>query len=197
MDSAACVIGDAVEGGNTIANNQAGVWVVLPGLPLYGIRANSISSNGGLGIVSGPAPVIRPNAAGALDNFPLIVSVTSDGTDTTIQGVYRGAPNCPVGIDFFASPVCSRRPRDFEEGETYLGSQDGQSRANGEFAFDVTLPLSSEDVPRDGDRHRRPLSVPSFAGWGVRRTRSRRRNSRSGSRSRSSPRAVRLGAGPM
>ena len=129
LDSAACVIGDAVEGGNTIANNQAGVWVVLPGLPLYSIRANSISSNGGLGIVSGPAPVIRPNAAGVLDNFPLIVSATSDDTNTTVQGVYRGAPNCPVGIDFFASPVCSRRPRDFEEGETYLGSQDGQSDA--------------------------------------------------------------------
>ena len=144
VDSAACVIGDAVEGGNTIANNQAGVWV-LPGLPLYSIRANSISSNGGLGIVSGPAPVIRPNAAGSLDNFPLIMSVTSDDASTTIQGVYRGAPNCPVGIDFFASPICSRRPREFEEGERYLGSQDGQSDASGEFAFDVTLPVPLED----------------------------------------------------
>ena len=145
VDSAACLIGDAFDGGNTIAYNQAGVWVVLPGLPLYGIRANSIYANGGLGIVSGSAPVIHPNAAGALDNFPLIVSVTSDDTSTTVQGVYRGAPNCPVGIDFFVSPICSPRPRQFEEGETYVGSEDGQSDASGEFAFTVTLPVSLDN----------------------------------------------------
>ena len=128
-------------GGNTIAFNAVGVWMRPPtfGHRLQ-INLNSIFSNGGLGIVHGDSPVIVANTPGSMLNFPLLTSVVSDGSSTTIEGVYHGVYNDSVHISFFSSPACSTRPRDFAEGQTFLGSWTA-GPSNGEVAFSVVLPV--------------------------------------------------------
>jgi hypothetical protein len=46
-------------------------------------------------------------------------------------------------LDFYANPPCTRFPRDFNEGETYLGSSQITTDGAGHFDFDVTLPIGS------------------------------------------------------
>ncbi len=139
-------IGGAVYGaGNTIAfNGAAGVQIVSGTGNL--VRANSIDSNGGLGIDLGPTGV-TPNdpgdadtGANELQNYPVLTNVTASWTSTFIQGSLNSRPNSTFQIDYYNSPMANLSG--FGEGKTYLGSVSLSTDANGNAAFHVSFPFS-------------------------------------------------------
>ena len=154
--SAGSVIGGVDPGeGNTIAFNQgAGIVVDFStGYVGWTIRGNSIHSNGGLGIDLAPDGV-NPNDVGDADdgpnklqNFPIVSTVTAlgpAGGGTRIQGILHSSPSTTFDLDFYANPACSNFPREFLEGETYIGSSQVTTNGSGTFSFDVTLPVTVE-----------------------------------------------------
>ena len=67
---------------------------------------------------------------------------------TRLAGKLHSAPSTTFDLDFYANPACSNFPREFVEGETWLGSSSVTTDASGDAAFDETFPVA--------DRGRRP-----------------------------------------
>jgi IPT/TIG domain/S-layer homology domain len=107
------------------------------------IRGNSIHDNVKTGIdLGGSGP--HPNdlgdgdtGANALQNFP-IVSAVSYGAHTTVDGLLNSTASTTFDLDFYSNPVCSNFPRDFLQGETYIGSAQVTTNASGNGSFHVT-----------------------------------------------------------
>ena len=119
------------------------------------IRRNSIFDNGDLGIDLTPNAGVTPNDVGdadtgpnGLQNFPLIQSVEHLGPQgagsTRVLGAFNGAASTTFDLDFYANPACSAFPREFLEGETYLGSTQVTTDGSGDASIDVTLPVVTE-----------------------------------------------------
>ncbi len=125
---------------NIIAFNAVGVWYMQPELFLScRIDVNSFNSNHGLGIVIGDEPTIKANT------FPLLTSVVSAGGSTTFEG-FGTLSGEEQTLDFYASPACSPRPQDFDEGVTPLGSADVVTGPSGEFSVVLPVTLNGERV---------------------------------------------------
>ncbi len=141
--------------GNVIANTRqtsgTGDGVYLPFSGGNVIRGNSIYGNFGLGIDVMPAGSpegVTPNDPGDADtggngmqNFPLFTSITT-GATTHVQGVLHSKAATLYTLDFYAD-ACSNFPREFLEGETWIGTTQIASDGNGDAAFDVTLPVAT------------------------------------------------------
>ena len=146
---------------NTIGASAAGAGNVIAFHPLDGIsatnatgnaiRGNAVFSNGSLGIDLVPEdptpndPGDADSGANDLQNFPVISSVTilaPAGSGTRFQGILHAAPSTTFELDFFESPGCSNSPREFVEGQTYLGSGQVSTDGTGTGAFDVTVPAA-------------------------------------------------------
>ena len=119
------------------------------------IRGNSIHDNGALGIdllgAVGPTandPGDTDTGANDLQNFPIIQSVEHLGpqgaVSTRIVGKLGSAPSTTYDLDFYSNPACSNFPREFVEGETWLGTSQVTTDGNGDATFDVTLPVETE-----------------------------------------------------
>jgi hypothetical protein len=143
--------------GNVIAFNSGYLGFSLPvGVLVYSgsrripIRGNSIHDNEQLGISfnnGGPTPNDPGDAdTGPNDqqNFPILKSVFHGASSTRIVGKLDSAASTTYFLDFYANPSCTRFPRDFDEGETYLGSAQVTTGGNGHASFDVTLPVATE-----------------------------------------------------
>jgi hypothetical protein len=151
--------------GNVIAFNG------LPGQGTSGVTVNAFNGSGntirgnsihdnlgqyGLGIdLSGNG--VTPNDSGDGDtgandvqNFPIVSSVTNlaPQAGTRIQGVLHSTPSTTYDLDFYSNPACSNFPREFLQGETYLGSSQVTTDGSGTGAFDVMLPVSVETGAR-------------------------------------------------
>ena len=147
--------GTAAGEGNVIAYNGgwAGIAVANQGIT---IRGNSIfdnpgdDSNNGLGIDLLTAGLgVTLNDAGDGDagpnggqNFPVITSVTYGGASTTVAGTLNSTAATIFDLDFYADPVCSRRPQDLPEGKTYLGSVQVTTDGSGNAVFNEALPVA-------------------------------------------------------
>jgi S-layer homology domain len=146
LDVGASQVGGLAPGeGNVIAHNGTGgtILSVITGgvLRLDGpvtIRGNSIFDNEPLGIDVG-ADGVTPNVLYGANNFPIITSVVPGATTTHIEGTLNSKEDGTYHVDLYASPSCTRRPQDFLEGETYLGSVDASTDeyGNATFATDV------------------------------------------------------------
>jgi len=118
------------------------------------IRGNSIHDNGGLGIelwefnTTGPTANDSGDAdAGANNrqNFPILTSVTilaPQGSGTRVQGKFNSTPSTTFDLDFYGNAACSNFPREFLEGETYLGSSQVATDGSGNATIDVTVPTA-------------------------------------------------------
>jgi hypothetical protein len=156
------VVGGTAAGeGNVIAYNGAkdptggGVVILGGGRVQDAIRGNSIYANVSSGSVAnrglgidldndGPSPNDAGDADGGgnLDqNYPELSSVTPLGPEsgTHIQGHLHSAPSTTYDVDFFSSPACLPRPRDFYQGQTYLGSHQVTTDGSGNAMIDVML----------------------------------------------------------
>ncbi len=143
------------EEGNIISGNSSiGIGASGDSQTLT-IRGNSIFDNGALGIrLSGQSDLSlpMPNDAGDGDggangqqNFPIVSSVTSQlvaGASTRIQGVLHSQPSTTFDLDFYENLACTSFPREFLEGQSYIGSGQVTTDGSGTGVFDVTLPVS-------------------------------------------------------
>ena len=137
--------------GNVISHNRYGLWIEsqapdgIPG-PALTWSGNSIFDNGGLGIVEGNPPSIS-------GPYAVITSVVPNSTTTTITGFVHVPVGAFVftwaGLEFFSSPACSkRRPRDFDEGKTPIGSVTitVDPFTIGTFSVDVPVVITDEVI---------------------------------------------------
>jgi hypothetical protein len=145
-----CTIGGLGPGeANVIAYNGAH-GVVTDGDHTK-VRGNSIHDNGYLGIDlytgnNSPKPNDTGDADGGsngLQNFPIIQSVTT-GASTHVVGKLDSKPSTTFDVDLYANAACSSFPREFVEGETYLGSTQVTTDGAGHASIDVTLPVATE-----------------------------------------------------
>ena len=143
---------------NVIAYNLAqGVLLTSNGGSKNSVRGNSIHDNGELGIdlgVVGPDfndPLDADNGANQQQNFPILTSVEHlgpQGGSTRILGKLNSTPSTTFDLDFYANASCSNFPREFLEGETYLGSSQVTTDASGDAAIDVTLSVVTDPAAR-------------------------------------------------
>ena len=134
-------------GGNLIAFNGSLGLDVLSGTR-NAIRGNSIHDNVGLGISLSNSVHPTANDLGDgdsgpnnLQNFPVLSSVTYGAGNTTVTGLLNSTPDTTFDLDFYANAGCSNFPRDFVQGETYLGSSQVTTDGSGNAPFTVsTLP---------------------------------------------------------
>ena len=149
-------IGGSVPGAaNVIAFNGPTEEVGVNGIELIGdntkntsIRGNSIYSNGRLGIDISPSGV-TPNDAGDADggpnnrqNFPLITSVVSTASQTTITGTLNSTPNTTFIVDFYANAVCDASGNGEGAKPFALNPAPVITDANGNATFNVIVPTS-------------------------------------------------------
>lgn len=108
------------------------------------ISANSIRSNGGLGIDLGNEgvtandhcdPDTGPNN---LQNFPVLLSAVPGTGSIAVRGTLDSAPSTSYRIEFFSSPVCD--PSGHGEGQRFLGSKVVTTDPSCGATFDATLP---------------------------------------------------------
>jgi hypothetical protein len=156
------VIGGTGPGeGNVIAHTtgggqfETGVGVYVPANPRITIRGNRIFGHFGIGIdnMQGGAPDgVTPNDPGDVDgggagnllqNFPVLGPVTT-GATTRIQGFLHSIAATTYDLDFFVNPACSNFPREFVQGQTYIGSDQVTTDGSGNATIDVTFPVPTE-----------------------------------------------------
>ncbi len=137
----------AFSAGYLVGSPPAGIVNIGPQIP---IRGNSIHDNQALGLDhqgDGPTPNdpgdadVGPNG---LQNFPILQSVVIGASSVEIHGKFDSAPSTTYDLDFYANSPCARFPREFLEGETYLGSVPVTTDGSGHAALDVTLPVAVE-----------------------------------------------------
>jgi hypothetical protein len=161
-ENASFIVGGTGPGeANVIAFNSGYLAYALPvGALIYSgarevtIRGNSIHDNEQLGISfnsGGPTPNDPGDAdTGGNDqqNFPIVRSIIHGASSTEVLGKFHSAASTEYTLDFYANPACTRFPRDFNQGETYLGSSPITTDASGAAEFDVTLPVATVDGAR-------------------------------------------------
>ncbi len=135
--------GTQLAASNKIAfNGGAGVSVAFGSGNV--IRINSIFSNGGLGIDLGANGVTANDGndgdtgPNQLQNFPVITSVLSSATLTTILGSLKSIPNTTFSVDFYSNSAVD--PSGNGEGAQFFGSTSVTTNVSGDGTISVTLP---------------------------------------------------------
>ncbi|HEX6185118.1 MAG TPA: Calx-beta domain-containing protein [Pyrinomonadaceae bacterium] len=119
------------------------------------LRANSVHSNGGLGIDLvaftfppqgglGDNDGVTPNdpsdadvGSNNLQNAPVVTSVVFENGAASFQGRLDSAPNQTYTVDLYASAACD--PSGHGEGQVYLGPVSATTDAAGTAAFSATM----------------------------------------------------------
>ncbi|TMC00262.1 MAG: hypothetical protein E6J42_01355 [Chloroflexi bacterium] len=129
--------------GNVIAFN-GGNGVLIDSGTGDSILSNSIFSNASLGIDLG-FDGLTPNDAGDgdsgannLQNFPVLSTVQSTNSGTTVTGNLNSTPGSSFTIQFFSGNACD--PSGNGEGKTLLGSLNVQTSGTGSAGFNQTFP---------------------------------------------------------
>src|SRR5437763_1546528 len=108
---------------NIIANNGADGIIVRGGTGNR-IETDSIHDNGTLGIDLTPSLNSGPDGVTAngsgQQNFPILTSASSDGTNTTVQGTLTANAGTTYRIEIFASAACDSSGNG--EGATFVGT---------------------------------------------------------------------------
>lgn len=140
--------GPAAGAGNIIAfNRNFGVWVVGGRATGNLIRSNRIFSNSLLGInlINEDSDRVTPNDLGdpdvggnALQNFPVLTSAMSDGSDITIQGTLNSMTNGAFTIEFFSNTIC--HSSGCGEGKKPLGLLSVMTDGSGNAIFSSVIP---------------------------------------------------------
>jgi hypothetical protein len=124
---------------NTIAFNQLQGVRVASSFHGVTLSANSIHSNGLLGIdllPQGPTPndpLDADGGANALQNFPVLSSAACVGGQANLAGSLDSEPNHSYVIEIFASAACD--PSGFGEGQTFFGAFPVETNASGHTDF--------------------------------------------------------------
>lgn len=154
QDASGTRIGGTTPGAaNLIAfNAEWGVFVVeQEGRAISNtIRANSIHSNGLLGINLG-FDTVHANDDGDGDsgpnnyqNYPVLTEVKSSSGSTTIKGTLNSVPNTSYILDFYNNSACTSYG--YGEGKTYIGGLEGSTAVTtdgtGNATFSASFPVA-------------------------------------------------------
>ncbi|HEV2969843.1 MAG TPA: NosD domain-containing protein [Pirellulales bacterium] len=140
--------GGTASAGNAIAGNFRDGVRVLDQSSSNTIRANSIFSNGGLGIdLNGDGVTPNDNedgdtGANGLQNFPVIVAA-DPGIATQVMGSLNSTPNSVFTLDFYANAIPDSSG--YGQGKRWIGSSTVTTDAAGKADFDLTF--ASATVP--------------------------------------------------
>lgn len=132
----------ATIGRNTISGNGTGVLLASSGTGIV-LSANSIFGNQGPGIDLGNDGVTANDTGDAdtgpnnLQNYPELTAMSSGSGNTTIQGTLNSTANTTFKLEFFSNATCNATG--FGEGQTFLGSHQVTTGANGIAAFTAQL----------------------------------------------------------
>ena len=134
---------DVLLQGNEIeANAGAGVFVLDRQTNAVTISSNLISGNAGLGIELDPdGPTANDfqdadSGSNELQNFPVITSVTTDGTSDSISGTFNSTPDADFTLEFFVNNTATASDA---EGELLLTTTSVTTDSNGDATFAVTV----------------------------------------------------------
>ncbi|MBS1569049.1 MAG: HYR domain-containing protein, partial [Bacteroidetes bacterium] len=136
------MIGGGSLDGNTIAFN-IGTGITVQSAEQVTIIGNTIHDNSGIGIDLGDDGVTvndigdLDSGPNALQNFPVLTTVTTVGANTTISGTLNSTPLGDFRIEFFSSPTAD--PSGYGEGANYLGSFGTNTDAAGDASFTAVL----------------------------------------------------------
>lgn len=141
-------------GTHIIYNHIAGMETtgVIVGAQENGIiiTGNSIHDSGALGIDlfsgnfggSGGVTLNDPGdtdvGGNGLQNFPVLLSATTNGSSVTIEGSLDSWASEQYTVEFFASPSCN--PLGYGEGKLFLGSTTVATDGTGHGTFSITAP---------------------------------------------------------
>jgi hypothetical protein len=137
--------GTQSQAGNRISFNSG------PGVTIFSgsgnsIRGNSIFSNVGLGIDLAPTN-INANDPGDSDtgandrqNFPVLTTLLSAPSSTTIQGTLNSTPNTTFQIDFYSNVSCD--PSGNGEGGQFFNTTSVMTDGNGNATIDASFPIA-------------------------------------------------------
>jgi hypothetical protein len=131
-------VGEPGPGRNLIAHNGAHGVLVRSGRNNF-VRANSIRSNGGLGIelgldgVTANDPGDADAGANDLQNAPSLTSVTATPGRLIVAGNFSAQPGTTYTLDFYSGPDCDASG--FGEGADYAGTATIATDANGSAGF--------------------------------------------------------------
>ncbi|HEU4767608.1 MAG TPA: Calx-beta domain-containing protein, partial [Pyrinomonadaceae bacterium] len=138
--------GTQSEAANKIAFN-GGAGIAFNGNGLGNrIRGNSIFSNNGLGIDLFLDGVTLNDAndvdsgPNTLQNFPVITTVMSTSSSTTIQGSLNSLPNTTFQIDFYSNAAVD--PSGHGEGAQFFNTTAVTTNSNGNATINVTFPVA-------------------------------------------------------
>jgi uncharacterized repeat protein (TIGR01451 family) len=129
-------------GHNTINGNTKSVLLAGAGTGTV-LSANSIFANQDIGIDLGNDGVTAndPGDADAgpnnLQNYPVLTGVSTNGDNTSIQGTLNSTPGTAFKLEFFSNTACN--PSGFGEGQTFIGSHNVTTGADGNAAFTAVL----------------------------------------------------------
>lgn len=139
--------GTAVGDGNIVAHSGGdGIRILGSGSDGDRILGNAIFANAGLGIDlggDGPTPNDTDDSdsgPNALKNYPLLVTLVTDGSQVRITGTYNGVANTFFRLEFFANAAAD--PSGHGEGQRYLGLTTIKSNAAGDASFAIVLPAA-------------------------------------------------------
>ncbi len=136
--------GTAVDAGNTIAfNTQAGIGLQDASGTNNSILGNAIYLNLGIGIDLGIDGVTANDTGDGdtgpndLQNFPVLTSVSTDGSNLNLIGTFNSTASTTYRIEFFASTTADGSG--YGEAERYLGFATVTTDGSGNAIFNTTL----------------------------------------------------------
>ena len=130
------------EDGNVIAYNT-GDGVFIEQGNGNGILSNIIHSNSGLGIDLGTNGVTSNDdgdpdtGANGLQNFPVLTSVVTNGTDLTVAGTLNSTANTTFTLQYFANTAAD--PTGYGEGQDFIADTTITTDAAGNVSFQFTF----------------------------------------------------------
>lgn len=137
--------GMAANAGNAIANNGSAGVAVQSGTGNL-IQQNSISNNAGLGIDLGTTGVTNNDTgdgdtgANNLQNFPVLLGASSDGSSTYISGTFNSIASGSFRLEFFSNAISD--PSGKGEGQTFIASTNVTTDASGNAIFALVVPTA-------------------------------------------------------
>ena len=118
-----------------------------------GHRSTTTRSSAG----NGPPPndpLDADTGVNKLQNFPILFpSVSAAGEARRITEASTATRSTTFDLDFFSNPACSNFPREFLEGQTYLGSSEVTTDGSGNASIEC-VPVVTEVGARHLDGHR-------------------------------------------
>jgi parallel beta-helix repeat protein len=136
--------GTTAGAGNVIAGSiNRGVWILGSAIDNR-VLGNSIFANGNLGIDIGATnltlndPTDSDGGANLSQNFPVLTSAVAAASATSAAGSLQSTASTAFRIEFFAS--ANADASGYGEGQTYLGSIDATTDADGFVNIHATLP---------------------------------------------------------